>query len=127
MNFGSCFGKVLLGFAGVSVAVCAYKFYSSNKNKKVHSSNEEDVVPNEPAIVKLDGMFMFYAETFPTKPFMTPTHTDMEVVANNVFMTREDCTKLVVQTINFYEQNLSSDRNNFSSFSDSSLRYEKSI
>ena len=43
MKFGSVLGKVLLGFAGISIAVCAYKFYSSNKNKEALSSNGEEV------------------------------------------------------------------------------------
>ena len=34
MKFDLSIGKILLGFTGMSVVVCAYKFYSSNKNKE---------------------------------------------------------------------------------------------
>ena len=43
MEFDLSLGKILLGFAGVSVAVCAYKFHSSNNNEEVSCSDGEDI------------------------------------------------------------------------------------
>ena len=43
MEFDLSLGKMLLGFAGVSVAVCAYKFHSSNNNEEVSCCDGEDI------------------------------------------------------------------------------------
>ena len=37
MKIDLSLGKILLGFAGISVVVCAYKFYSLKQNEKVTS------------------------------------------------------------------------------------------
>ena len=42
MKFDLSLGKILLGFAGISVSVCAYKFYSAKKNEKVTCLTDED-------------------------------------------------------------------------------------
>ena len=133
VKFGSVLGKFLLGFAGISVAVCAYKFYSSNKNKDVPSSNSEqapssndeqapsfngeqapnsnskevpssngeDATPNEPAKVKLDGLFMFYDDNELT--FIPEIKEDMEFPANKVLMSGEDGSGLDADARNWYE------------------------
>ena len=46
IKFDLSLGKILLGFAGVSVAVCAYKFCSSNNNEEVSCSDDEDIIPS---------------------------------------------------------------------------------
>ena len=46
IKFDLSLGKILLGFAGVSVAVCAYKFCSSKNNEEVSCSNDEDIIPS---------------------------------------------------------------------------------
>ena len=47
MNFDLSLGKMLLGFAGISVAVCAYKFYFSNNNEAVTCYDGEDIILSE--------------------------------------------------------------------------------
>ena len=47
MKIDLSLGKILLGFAGVSVAVCAYNFYSSNNNEAVSCYDGEDIIPSE--------------------------------------------------------------------------------
>ena len=47
IKFDLSLGKILLGFAGVSVAVCAYKFYSSNNNEAVTCYDGEDIIPSK--------------------------------------------------------------------------------
>ena len=48
-------------YIGVYAAVRAYRFYNSNKNK-VLSYNGEDVISIQPAKIKIDGLFNFYAD-----------------------------------------------------------------
>ena len=46
IKFDLSLGKILLCFAGASVAVCAYKFCSSKNNEEVSCSNDEDIIPS---------------------------------------------------------------------------------
>ena len=47
MKFDLSLGKILLGFAGISVAACAYKFYSLKKNKEVISDEHDHADDNQ--------------------------------------------------------------------------------
>ena len=98
MNIGSVLGKVLLGCAGISIAVCAYKLYSSKKNEKVQTSSG----PSESANVELDGMFVFYVDNkFSFNPL---TKGSMEFSANEMFVNSEDVLTLDVWFRNIYKQ-----------------------
>ena len=115
MNFGLVLGKVLLGLAGMSVAVCAYKLYSSNKDKRVPSSNGENVVPNQPAEIELDGLFIFYVDN---KFYHMPVrHEDMEFPADKAIMDCEDGSRLDVHIRSLYEHR-------FNIFIDDLSRYD---
>ena len=94
LKFSSVLGKVLLGCAKISVAVCTYKFYSLNKNKKVQTSSGEDVTPNEPAKVKLNGLFIFYVDN--EFYHMSVRYEDIEYIADKVFMDKKDGLRLTL-------------------------------
>ena len=47
IKFDLSLGKILLCFAGASVAVCAYKFCSSNNIEAVTCYDGEDIIPSE--------------------------------------------------------------------------------
>ena len=40
-------GKILLGFARISVAVCAYKFYSPKQSEESINCDDEDIIPTD--------------------------------------------------------------------------------
>ena len=54
MKFDLSIGKILLGFSGMSVAVFAYKFYSSNKNEEDTSSLDDYLSKSEKATCVTD-------------------------------------------------------------------------
>ena len=44
MKLDLSFGKILLGFAGISVAVCAYKFYIAKDIEESPNSYNDDII-----------------------------------------------------------------------------------
>ena len=73
----------------------------SSNGEVVPSSNGQDATPNEPAKVKLDGLFMFYVDNELT--FIPEIKEDMEFPANKVLLSGEDGSGLDVDARNWYE------------------------
>ena len=73
----------------------------NSNSEQVPSSNGDDATPNEPAKVKLDGLFMFYDDNELT--FIPEIRADMEFPANKVLLNGEDGSGLDADARNWYE------------------------
>ena len=47
LKFDMSMGKILLGFAGISLVVCAYKLYSTKEKEESPNSDNDDIILTE--------------------------------------------------------------------------------